>query len=122
MFRRGKFLWARSVWFGLYECLYNSLLFPAERRLAMTQVRRPSRARIGLETAIALTAGTLGVLTIFWRDWIEALTGWDPDHFNGSLEWLIVAALLAVSAVLGVAARRDWRLRAASSRGRSSSE
>jgi hypothetical protein len=88
----------------------------------MTQVRRPSRARIGLETAIALTAGTLGVLTIFWRDWIEALTGWDPDHFNGSLEWLIVAALLAVSAVLGVAARRDWRLRAASSRGRSSSE
>ena len=73
----------------------------------MTQVRRPSRARIGLE--IALIAGTLGVLTIFWRDWIEAVTGWDPDYYNGSLEWLIVAALLAASAVLVVAARRDWR-------------
>ncbi len=79
----------------------------------MTQGRRPSRARVGLETAIASAAGALGVLTMFWRDWIEALTGWDPDHHNGGLEWLIVAALLAVSAVLGVAARRHWRLRAA---------
>ena len=79
----------------------------------MAQVRRPSRARVGLETAIALAAGALGVLTIFWRDWIEALTRWDPDHHNGSVEWLIVAVLLAVSAVMGVAARRHWRLRAA---------
>jgi hypothetical protein len=79
----------------------------------MTRVRKPSKARIGVETAIALAAGVLGVLTIFWRDWIEALTGWDPDHHNGSVEWLIVAALLAVSAVLGVAARRHWHLRAA---------
>jgi hypothetical protein len=62
-----------------------------------------------------LIAGTLGVLTIFWGDWIEALTGWDPDYYNGSLEWLIVVALLAVSAAFGVAARRDWRLRSASS-------
>jgi hypothetical protein len=66
-----------------------------------------------LEAAIALAAGTLGVLTMFWRDWIEALTGWDPDHHNGSLEWLIVAVLLAVSAFLGAAAFRHRRLRAA---------
>ena len=76
-------------------------------------IRRPSRVRIGVETAIALFAGGLGALTMFWHDWIEALTGWDPDRHNGSLEWLIVAALLAVSAVLGVAVRRHWRLRAA---------
>ena len=80
----------------------------------MTEVLKPSRARIGLETVIAVVAGALGVLTMFWRDWIEALTGYDPDQHNGSLEWLIVAALLAVSAILGVAARRDWRLRAGS--------
>jgi hypothetical protein len=95
------------------HCLYDPAVIPGRRSLAMTRVRKRSRARIDLETAIALIAGTLGVLTIFWRDWIEAVTGWDPDYYNGSLEWLIVAALLAVSAVFGVAARRDWRLRSA---------
>lgn len=79
----------------------------------MKKVPMPSRVRIGLETAIASAAGVLGVLTIFWHDWIEALTGWDPDHHNGSFEWLIVVALLAIAAVLGATARRDWRLRAA---------
>lgn len=69
----------------------------------------PSRIRVGLETAVALFAGLLGIGTIFWHDWIEALTGWDPDHHNGSFEWLIVAALLAVAIVVGVVARRDWR-------------
>lgn len=79
----------------------------------MAKVTKPSKIRIGLETAIALFAGVLGVLTIFWHDWIEALTGWDPDHHNGSFEWLIVVVLLAVAAILGLAARRDWRLRSA---------
>ena len=79
----------------------------------MTKVVKPSKARIGLETAIASLAGALGVLTIFWHDWIEGLTGWDPDHHNGTFEWLIVVALLAIAAVLGAVARRDWRLRAA---------
>ena len=81
----------------------------------MTRVRRPSRARIAAETVIASAAGALGVLTMFWRDWIEALTGWDPDHHNGSFEWLIVVALLAVAAALGAVARRDWRSLTASS-------
>ena len=79
----------------------------------MTKAPRPSKIRIGLETAIALFAGVLGVLTIFWHDWIEALTGWDPDHRNGSFEWLIVAVLLLVAIVMGAVARRDSRLRAA---------
>ena len=78
----------------------------------MAKVQSPSRARIGIETGIALFAGALGIVTIFWHDWIEALTGWDPDHRNGSIEWLIVAALLAVSVCMGALARRDRRLRA----------
>lgn len=79
----------------------------------MAKVVKPSKARIALETAIASLAGALGILTIFWHDWIEALTGWDPDHHNGTFEWLIVAALLIIAAVLGAVARRDRRLRAA---------
>jgi hypothetical protein len=74
---------------------------------------KPSKVRVGLETAIASLAGALGVLTIFWHDWIEGLTGWDPDHHNGAFEWLIVAVLLVVAAVVRAVARRDWRLRAA---------
>ncbi len=77
---------------------------------------QPSRLRVRLETAIAAVAGVLGILTIFWHDWIEGLTGWDPDHHNGSFEWIIIVALLAVAVVVGAMARRDWRLSAALAR------
>jgi hypothetical protein len=46
---------------------------------------------------------------------VEALTGWDPDHHNGSFEWMIVAVLLVIAAVVRATARRDWWLRAAAS-------
>ena len=85
----------------------------------MNTSRKPSRNRIVAETFIACFAGVLGVLTIFWHDWIEALTGWDPDHHNGSFEWLIVAVLLVIAVAVGATARRDWRLRAAASQGTS---
>ena len=71
--------------------------------------------RAQLEAIVALCAGILGIVTIFWHDWIEALTGWDPDHHNGSFEWIIVAVLLIIAAAIGATARRDWRLRAAAS-------
>jgi hypothetical protein len=71
---------------------------------------KPTRFRARLETVTALSAGILGVLTIFWHDWIEALTGWDPDHHNGSFEWLIVAGLLAIAVIAGFMARHHWRV------------
>jgi hypothetical protein len=74
---------------------------------------KPSRFRATLESVIAVLAGLLGVVTVFWHDWIEALTGWDPDHHNGAAEWLIVVVLLGVSAAAGMAARRTRRLLAA---------
>jgi hypothetical protein len=68
-----------------------------------------SKVRVRLEMALALFAGALGLLTAFWHDWIEGLTGWDPDHHNGSIEWFIVVALLAIAVVIGLLARRDHR-------------
>jgi hypothetical protein len=68
---------------------------------------------VRLEMTVALCAGVLGILTIFWHDWIEALTGWDPDHHNGSLEWIVVVGLLAVAITMGLVAGRHWRLLAA---------
>lgn len=77
---------------------------------------QPSRLRVRLETAIAAVAGVLGIVTIFWHDWIEALTGWDPDHHNGGFEWIIIVGLLAVAVVVGALARRDRRSSAALAR------
>lgn len=71
---------------------------------------RPSSVRVQLESIVALCAGILGILTIFWHDWIEALTGWDPDQHNGIVEWIVVAGLLAIAVTMGLAARRNWKL------------
>ena len=71
---------------------------------------RFSKARAGLEMAVALCAGILGISTIFWHDWIEALTGWDPDNRSGALEWIVVGGLLVMAVSLGLAARHHWRL------------
>ena len=74
---------------------------------------RRSKIRVRLEVAVALSAGILSILTIFWHDWIEVLTGWDPDQHNGTVEWAVVVGLLAVAVVMGLVARRHWRLLAA---------
>jgi uncharacterized membrane protein YidH (DUF202 family) len=61
------------------------------------------------ETGLALLSGALAILTLFWDGWIEALTGFDPDHHNGSLEWAIVGGLAVISIVVALAARAEWR-------------
>jgi hypothetical protein len=68
-----------------------------------------TRIRLYVEAAVAGAAALAGVVTIFWRDWIEALTGWDPDRHSGAAEWVIVAGLLTLAAVLGGVARAEWR-------------
>ena len=62
-----------------------------------------------IEAVLAVLTGTLGVITIFWHDWIEILTGWDPDHHNGGAEVALVVVLLAVSVTSAVLARRTYR-------------
>jgi hypothetical protein len=62
-----------------------------------------------IESGVAILTAALFVLTLFTREWIEALTGWDPDHGNGSLEWLIVAVLAVTAVAVGLRARTDWR-------------
>jgi hypothetical protein len=67
------------------------------------------RWRLWLEAALTLGAGGLGILTLFWHDWIETVFGVDPDHGNGSLEWIIAFALLAIAFGFSLALRRDLR-------------
>jgi DMSO/TMAO reductase YedYZ heme-binding membrane subunit len=70
---------------------------------------RSRGARFWLETVVALLSGILGVLSVFWRDWIERVTGWDPDRHTGSVEWAIIAALLIVSVAMALRARSEWQ-------------
>jgi hypothetical protein len=72
-------------------------------------MHRQLRRRFWLETGMALISSAVLLLTIFWHDWIEIVFKFDPDQYSGSLEWLIVAILLAVTVALAAVARREWR-------------
>ena len=61
------------------------------------------------EAISAMATAVLASLTLLWPDWIESLTGFDPDHGNGSFEWMIVIGLAVVSAALSLLAWREWR-------------
>lgn len=67
------------------------------------------RRRFWIETILASAAGLLGLVTLFWRDWIETVFGVDPDKGNGSAEWLAVVILLAAAVTLAAGARLEWR-------------
>jgi hypothetical protein len=66
-------------------------------------------ARFWFEAITGVIGLGLFILTLFTREWIEELTGWDPDGGNGSLEIGLAVALLAISAVSMLAARRDYQ-------------
>lgn len=61
-----------------------------------------------IEAVLSAFGTFLGLLTIVWHDWIEGVFGVDPDHGNGSAEWIAVIVLLAIGAVCGALARRQW--------------
>lgn len=64
-----------------------------------------------VETVLACASGFLGLLTLVWRDWIETVFNVDPDHGSGWAEWVAVAVLLVIAAVVGSLARTEWRKR-----------
>lgn len=66
-------------------------------------------ARFWFEAITAVLGFGLFVLTLFTREWFEALTGLDPDGGNGSLEVVLALTLLAISAISAYFARRVYR-------------
>jgi hypothetical protein len=64
---------------------------------------------VRLEVALACLSAGLFAVTLAYPEWIEALTGLDPDAGSGAVELLVSAALLAVAVVLALLARRDRR-------------
>jgi hypothetical protein len=71
-------------------------------------MNRKLPARFWFEAITGAIGLVLFILTLFSREWIEELTGWDPDGGNGSLEVALAVGLLAISAISMFAARRDY--------------
>jgi hypothetical protein len=61
------------------------------------------------EVGLSGAAAALALLTLITREWIEVLTGWDPDHGSGSLEWAIAVGLAVVALIFAVLARVEFR-------------
>ena len=76
-------------------------------------MQRGLRPVFWIEAALTALTGLLCVITPFWPDWIEAISGWDPDQHDGSVEWIIAAGLLVVTVLIGAAAMSEWRRAAA---------
>lgn len=72
-------------------------------------MKRRVRMWFWVETLIGSVTGVLFLTTLFAREWIETLFGWDPDQHSGSVEWLIVAGLFVVTAMLFTSAGMEWR-------------
>ena len=65
--------------------------------------------RFWAETILTAGSAILFVVTLLWHDWIEIVFRVDPDHGNGSVEWLFVAALGIAAVTLSILARQEWR-------------
>ena len=70
--------------------------------------------RFWIEICLAAITGGLALITPIFPDWIEFLSGWDPDQHDGSVERLIVVALFLISAAIFMLAAIEWRRMAAS--------
>ena len=57
------------------------------------------------EVLLAAAAAVLAVATAIRPDWIEELTGLDPDAGSGSAEWAVTLALAQAAVALAVGAR-----------------
>jgi ABC-type thiamin/hydroxymethylpyrimidine transport system permease subunit len=71
------------------------------------------RRRLRIEVVLAVISAVLCVLTLVFPEWIEELTGLEPDAGSGALEWIIAGAFLVAAVVSAVLARRDYRRLAA---------
>ncbi|BCJ40705.1 hypothetical protein GCM10010168_73070 [Actinoplanes ianthinogenes] len=81
-------------------------------------MRKSATWRFWIETGLAAVSLLALVLTLVWEDWIELLTGVDPDHHSGSLEMLIALGFAAVTIAFALLARRErQRLRRLSTAG-----
>jgi hypothetical protein len=72
------------------------------------EMKQGLRKRFWLKSVLAGAAGVLAIVTLIRRDWIELISGVDPDNHSGSLEWLIVIVFLTASVISTFFALVEW--------------
>jgi hypothetical protein len=65
-------------------------------------------ARAWCESAVSAASALLLWLTLAVPDWIERISGLDPDAHNGSVELAVVGLFLLTAIIFGVLARLEW--------------
>jgi hypothetical protein len=68
-----------------------------------------ARIVVRLELALATIGAALFVLSLVFPQWIEALTGLEPDSGSGAAELLIACAFLLLAVCSSVLAWRTHR-------------
>jgi uncharacterized membrane protein len=72
-------------------------------------MRTNFRPLFWIEIGLAAITGLLALITPIFPDWIEFVSGWDPDQHNGSVERKIVVGLFVVTVVMVALAASEWR-------------
>jgi hypothetical protein len=78
-------------------------------------MRRSFRPLFWVEVGLAAITGLLALITPIFPDWIEFVSGWDPDQHDGSVERVIVVGLFIVTIAMVAAATIEWRRTATAS-------
>jgi len=81
----------------------------SRRKLMEWQMRANLRRRFWVESGLAVATGILALITPVFPDWIEFLSGWDPDQHDGSVEWLVVVGLFVATLAMFTLAAMEWR-------------
>jgi hypothetical protein len=76
-------------------------------------MERRLRRRLRIEAVLAGVSAILFILTLVFPEWIEVITGLEPDAGSGALELVVAGAFLVGAMVSAVLARRDQRRLAA---------
>jgi hypothetical protein len=66
------------------------------------------RKRFWVELGLGLFCAVLAVLTMVWPDWIELVSGFDPDNHSGAVEAAITIGILSAALLLLALSRVEW--------------
>jgi hypothetical protein len=67
------------------------------------------RTRFWVEATLGTMTAVFFILTIVWEDWVEIVSGWEPDNHSGELEWFIAGGFLVATVIFALAARHERR-------------
>jgi hypothetical protein len=67
------------------------------------------RRRFWILATLTTLTGVLALITPIFPDWIEFISGWDPDQHDGTVEsWIVIGLFVATAIIFGLALA-EWR-------------